>query len=129
MGGVFGAYLLALGIVGTRWWKGAGVPAPPASLIGATAVYGVCGLVAGASPRLGASLAWGLTIGAYLAGSDQAPPVVARIAGVPPAASTTSSPASSSSSSGSSSSLLNAAAGAALGPAEAAAGALGSLLP
>lgn len=89
MGGVFAAYLLTLGIVSYRWTTGPKQPPPPASLFGATIVFGITGLIAGADKRFGTALAWGWVAGALVAPKSNIV-AVQRLGGVPTADSTNS---------------------------------------
>jgi hypothetical protein len=82
MGGVFSAYLLTLGIVTYRWATGPKQPPPPISFLGASIVFGVTGLIAGADKRFGTALAWGWVAGALVAPKSNIV-AVQRLGGVP----------------------------------------------
>lgn len=84
MGGIFSAYVTTLGIITYRWWKNAGQLPPPVSYAGATAIFGVLGLVARSENggKFAGVTSWAVVVGALSAPATQIQ-AVQGIYGVP----------------------------------------------
>lgn len=81
MGDVGAPYLATLAAVIYRWAHAGHRPPPPFAFLGATAVFGVCSIIAGESASLGKTLGWGFFIAAALSPQTQQP---LNVLGIPP---------------------------------------------
>lgn len=67
MGGVVAAYITMNAIITARWWTQRKKLPPPMAFVGSAFVYATSALIAQADTGLGNTVAWGYTIGAFLA--------------------------------------------------------------